>query len=200
MQDIDLLVPYIEDNHIRARNKKLFLEYWKDFKVTLIEDYDTRAGAYNLGAKNSSSKYIALADIDVAVPYEQMYVPDNVDVVYPYTHAINVFHEETLREDPFYWGSYFTYGLMIIFDREKFLNFGGENEQFKGWGWEDLERYFRALNWGYKIIRNQGPIYHNDHGSVHRSENPNLEHNYNLMTKEREKFERTRSWFNTYEK
>lgn len=200
MQDIDLIVPYKEDGPIRARNKKIFLDYWKDFKITLVEDYETRAGAYNTAAKNSTSQFIALADIDVTIPYEQMHVPEGADVVYPFSYAVNVFHEETLREDRFYWGDYFTYGLMILFDRQKFLEFGGENENFKGWGWEDLERYFRALNYGYKIIRNPGPVYHNDHGSGHRRENPDLEYNYTLMSKEREKFERTRGWFNSYER
>ena len=185
---IELLVCYKPDSEKRKRNKKRFLEYWKDWNVTLLEDYNERAPAFNEAAKKSSSEFIALTDIDAMVPYEQMQTLG--DVTYPYSQIYNIDEDNGIGKS---WGRYWRYGLMIIFNREKFLEFGGENEEFRGYGWDDLERYFRALNYGLSVRQVEGPAYHMEHDELnhkrHQSLNPHYMKNWQLMQRERFKYE-----------
>ena len=53
-----------------------------------------------------------------------------------------------------------SYGGAIFFNTETLLEGGGENENFKSWGWEDLERYHRFKTLGYNITRLEGSLYH----------------------------------------
>lgn len=47
--------------------------------------------------------------------------------------------------------------------RDKYIFAGMENEAFYGWGLEDGERYYRWLNFDYKIYRSKGCLYHLTH-------------------------------------
>ena len=165
---MQLIVPYKEDTPERAANKAVFLDYYKDYDVVLVEDYETRAEVYNMHAYLSDAEYIALADIDCLIPHEQM--KPIADVTYPYTWIPG-------------WPRDQIYGLMVIFNRQKFLDMGGENEDFIGWGYEDHERYYRALNHGYSVERIHGPAIHMWHPESSRK-NPHLLHNARLMKKE----------------
>lgn len=187
MHDIEIIVCYKEDNAKRKQNKIKFLEYWKDYKVTLIEDYTERACAFNNAAKQSEYKYIALADIDAIIPHEQMQPLG--DVTYPYSYIVDI---DKQGNKQMHWGRYWRYGLMIIFDRQKFIDFGGENEEFKGYGWDDLERFFRALNFGLHVTQVEGPAYHMQHDSLYDKQhttNPHSIDNWKLMNIQRMKYE-----------
>lgn len=51
-------------------------------------------------------------------------------------------------------------GGAFIFDKEKFINFGMENEEFEGWGYEDDERYYRLTKLDNIIHCMDYPAYH----------------------------------------
>lgn len=51
-------------------------------------------------------------------------------------------------------------GGAFIINKERYLNAGGENESFYGWGTEDVERYKRMEILEEKISRVSGPLYH----------------------------------------
>ena len=51
-------------------------------------------------------------------------------------------------------------GGAYIVDRELYLQLGGENEHFYGWGPEDAERVKRVENLGGKVSRSQRALYH----------------------------------------
>lgn len=187
---IDLLVPYKKDSDQREYNKKKFLEYYKDyFNVVLIDDYNSRADAFNSAASKTESKFIALTDIDAIVPYESInkaifMLSSGSDLVYPFDKILNLHPDGKITDD---WPRPFMYGLMVCFNRQKFLNFGGENINFKGYGWEDLERYYRALNAGYKVDRVSGVSYHLIHPRT-GFKNPYFNYNMGLMNKEKQKW------------
>ena len=187
---IVIIVPYKHDYPERAENKiEFFKHYEKIFNIVCVEDYKNRWEVFNKGAEKSKADYIALADIDAIVPIEQMNLglfklEDGADVVYPYDHIINVQKDGTHTDD---WPKDFVYGMMVMFNRQKFLDFGGENEQFIDYGWEDLERYYRALNAGYKVERVKGVCYHLMHPRD-GFKNPNFNYNMRLMKKEKNKW------------
>lgn len=57
------------------------------------------------------------------------------------------------------YGKNFIGGGFIIC-KEKYINAGKENENFYGWGPEDLDRVQRWEAMGYRIHRSQGPMFH----------------------------------------
>lgn len=57
------------------------------------------------------------------------------------------------------YGKNFVGGGFII-DRKKYILSGKENENFYGWGPEDLDRVQRWLAMGYRIHRSKGPMFH----------------------------------------
>lgn len=188
MSLIELLVPYKRDCWEREANKKDFIEHYKSYNVNIIENYDERCKAYNKAAKESSADYIALADIDAIIPHEQMAdailrLDGGSEMVYPYSHIINT---HRYKDDTNDWPKGYYYGCMVLFNREKFLEFGGENENFVGYGWEDFERYYRAINYGLVTDRVEGNCYHMQHPR-NMTKNPYFKSNYNLMQAEKNK-------------
>lgn len=51
-------------------------------------------------------------------------------------------------------------GGAFFVNKKCYQEIGGENEQFIGWGAEDLERVKRCQILGYKIFRAKGPLFH----------------------------------------
>jgi len=187
---IEFIVPCNIDSDERAANKVKFLGHYRHHEVTLVENYTERSVAYNTAARQSNSEYIALADIDAIIPIQQinsaLFMLENCDdMVYPYHHIINVHKDGTETDD---WPKGYYFGCMVFFNRQKFLDFGGENEAFIGYGWEDLERYYRALNSGMRINRVQGNCYHMMHPRT-GFDNPYFSHNMKLMKRERSEWQ-----------
>jgi len=64
-------------------------------------------------------------------------------------------------------------GGAFMANRQAYIGAGMENEEFYGWGPEDLERWERWRIFGYKIYRAKGNLYHLSHSrgnnSMHRS-------------------------------
>lgn len=54
-------------------------------------------------------------------------------------------------------------GGAFMVNRKSYMEAGGENEKFCGWGPEDLERYKRWEVKGYKVARTNGIAFHLDH-------------------------------------
>jgi hypothetical protein len=189
---IELLVPYKPDCTERVNNRRIFLaHYTPSYNVTIIDDYVERAVAYNTSARRSHAKYIALADIDAIISHCQInkaleMLEDGYDLVYPFTDVINL-HPDGSQTDDWPKIDKLKCGLMVFFNRQRFLEFGAENEQFIGYGWEDHERYYRSLNNRYKIGRVEGICHHLVHPRT-GFQNPNLYHNMHLMKKEKQKW------------
>lgn len=92
-------------------------------------------------------------------------------------------------------------GHIVIWNKEKFFEGGGENEHFISYGPEDIERYERFNKLGYRTKRIKGIVYHIDHwcGPDSSGSNPQFGLNYkNLerikkMTKE-QLLEEIKTW------
>jgi hypothetical protein len=62
-------------------------------------------------------------------------------------------------------------GGAIFYNKNKFIEYGMENENFISWGFEDIERGFRANMLGLKIARVAGILYHLNHPTSDNSSN-----------------------------
>lgn len=70
---------------------------------------------------------------------------------------------------------YHSVGGAYIVDIKKYLEYGGENENFYGWGPEDVERKIRIEIMEGHIFRANGPLYHLYHPRWGNSKPANLE-------------------------
>jgi len=196
IDDFEMVAPYSKDSVEREINMKRFKEHYSKFigaKVNIVENYDSRAAAFNSAIKKSTCKFIAIADIDAIINFNQinnaidMINRNQADMVYPFDKVYNWHPNYSITDD---WPKNYTRGLMIIIRKDKFLEFGGENENFRGWGYDDEERYYRALNHGYRVGRVSGTCLHMMHPRFAK-ENPYLKHNFKIMSKERRQWKET---------
>lgn len=79
-------------------------------------------------------------------------------------------------------------GGCVLFNRQAFLDGGGENEEFISFGDEDNERYFRFKTLGYKVGKIKGCLYHMNHytGVDSTTRNPYWKANRELWNKIKE--------------
>jgi len=54
-------------------------------------------------------------------------------------------------------------GGAVMMNRRKFIDIGGENEAYYGWGDDDYDRYIRFMNHGLKIYRSKNVLFHLSH-------------------------------------
>lgn len=129
----------------------------------------------------ANTKYLAIWDSDVLVdPIQiQMSLDDlengKFDVAYPYNgglmgvdpilrgmfiaHPSLSFLKRNIRLMTFLYGPDAVGGGFVI-RRDKYIEAGGENEKFYGWGPEDYERLSRWKNYGYRVKKEDGVMYH----------------------------------------
>jgi hypothetical protein len=151
-------------------------------KVVLINDM----------VRKITTKYIAIYDADVIFKAEQ-YIETyrrlkECDVVYFYdgyfcdipnnliTMSIDFNHFESIKKPHTFQTSF---GGAFAIRLSKFIEAGGANENFIGWGYEDNEFYVRFYKLGYSIARTCGDCYHFMHPRNENSwfSNPNIKSN-----------------------
>lgn len=165
----------------------------------------------NLALAEVDTKFVCNHDVDVLLTRSAIINSVNqlretaLDFVYPYAHQntfksqIRVFrtfevnHDITLacltgdftpltmRQSHIMWGA--AYGQSIFARTESYKSAGGENENFKSWGAEDVERYVRFVKLGYMVGRtSSGYVVHLEHerGPDSGNENPFFKKNEEL--------------------
>ena len=156
----------------------------KDVKYVFVKDYDIvfhRTHYINLMTSLVKTKYLAVWDSDVLVAPCQIQMSLNdlerckCDVAYPYNgelmgvdpilrtmfmeHPSLSFLKRNIRLMTFLYGPNVVGGGFVV-RRDKYIEAGGENERFYGWGPEDAERFYRWKNYGYRVKKEEGVMYH----------------------------------------
>lgn len=138
----------------------------------------------NILCSMARSEYIGVWDSDVIVPYEQieqaikLLREDRADMVYPYNGRCyrvdgDILNEYLSAKDESVLTSNIgkldcsygvhTCGGSFFAKRKAYIEAGGDNEKFAGWGPEDLERFKRWEVRGYRVHRIEGVIFHLHH-------------------------------------
>lgn len=164
-----------------------FGEWCKYHKFNYKEFHRTKM--LNVMAKMSDTEIVVNHDADVFLPpmqiIESVYrISQGVDMVYPYDGRFARVNRKYLKELEQFMDVGILYkeqwpgtdrkkdlmsvGGCIFFNKERFFDFGGENERFISYGPEDYERYDRFNIAGARVERVRGMLYHIDH---HRGEN-----------------------------
>lgn len=160
----------------------------KDVKYIFYDDRDPvfyRTKYLNILISESRTKFVAIWDTDVLVPYLQIINSidklriGEFDVALPYsgmcfdtsqilrrlfikTNNINYLTKNVNKMNLLHGNNNLKGGGFFI-DKEKYRYAGGENISFYGWGPEDFERYDRWCILEYKIFRDKGFMFHLSH-------------------------------------
>lgn len=192
-----------------------FNEYGCEYNKSAYKEFH-RTKMLNDMARQAGTPIIVNWDADVFIsPLQilhsiEMIREERADVVYPYDGRfarvpregyfkqlekcldVGIFSKQnfkgTRREDKL------SVGGAVMFNRQKYFEGGGENENFIAYGPEDVEREARFLRLGYKVYRTPGILYHMDHykgpnskcaGNIHDKQNHDeLDKIYSLKPKE----------------
>lgn len=157
----------------------------------------------NLGVNDITTKYIWLLDADVYLKFSDIYEKINdQNVIKPFSNVIRLTKNETntfIKNNIFkikkgeYKNATSLFGpLSFIIKKEIFLKYGGMNEEFKGWGWEDLEFSCRISDiYDIDIINITG--LHLYHGRSVSNEKVNRKlYNKTINNKENELYKKTK--------
>lgn len=138
----------------------------------------------NIMLRRCPTRFAAIWDADVIAPVSQieeavsmLHNPANV-IVYPYggrlrntmdfisncfARSLDIRVLSEFPQNSLLMCAYHSVGGGFIADRDCYLRYGGENENFTGWGPEDVERWKRLEILGYKPRRTDGEMYHLSH-------------------------------------
>ncbi len=177
---------YWPDSPERQENLLAFLSHYDaaGVNVKLLTSNQPRTVSINQLLPLVTTPYVGVCDVDGILDPQILeqatkQFEDGADVVYPYTHV---------RQGGEMWHPSFNMGILVLFKTEKYQLMGGENEQFRDWGWEDFERYYRALNHGFRVSRLNTTIEHRAHPH-NRGDPTKRRENYRLMLLEKQKYE-----------
>ncbi len=142
-----------------------------------------RTKALNELTRMAKTPYVVNLDADVVVPPFQLLkmvceLRSGADIVYPYdgTFAgVERKHFTAVKDDlnlpalrgenwrGFGEARFKSVGGVVGYNKQSFLDAGGENENFISYSPEDQERFWRFNLLGLKVMRIDGPLFHLDH-------------------------------------
>ena len=174
----------IESNKSNNNIIKRLLSHDSSITYKYIKDEDVvfyRTHFINMALELVTTPFVAIWDADVIVNSRQ--IEESIEVLrkkeyeisFPYNgdflNTDSVFREKYLKTldinillrykkymNALYKKNFVGGGFII--NKEKYILAGKENEEFYGWGPEDLDRIIRWRNMGYRIYRSKGPMFH----------------------------------------
>lgn len=168
---IDILEADKEQQFYFAPHKRIRYRFIKDYESVF---YRTRY--LNLLLKDALYPIVGIWDADVLIPEEQLiaaaeYIRKGCIMSFPYdgdfrflaqdeSKAVrdNIKILQQLQGKPLFKRP--SEGGAFLVNRTKYLEVGGENEGFYGWGPEDVERVKRMEILELPVARVQGSLYH----------------------------------------
>lgn len=152
--------------HLLLRTKSLNIMA-KEAKTPIIVNYDTDV-VLNVNQYEYAAKLIRENTLEFVYPYNGKFM----NLVEPFISQIekNVSLDGITEAN----GACFhpnSVGGALFMNREKFIEYGMENQNFISWGFEDDERKCRFLKLGAKMGRVEGCLFHLNHPASANSAN-----------------------------
>ena len=180
-----------QDNKSRIRD---YLPKWVRYiflKTTARSEIYNRSAGFNLGARNAIGRILLLHDNDMLV--SSTYCKDILRIADKgfeaintkrYIFYLNLSHSKRIMESldclvdesPDYIVQNLEAGGSMAITKEAYFRIGGMDEEFIGWGGEDIEFWERCslLNrwiWGYEPIIH---LWHRSQPLKEKKDNPNI--------------------------
>lgn len=147
--------------------------------------------------KLSTTPIVVSYDCDVILPIEQLVsaaekIRNGYDFVYPFdSHFYDVDRSclkqlidrkfDEIPKDKLESLSTVSYGGCCFFNKERYKEAGYTNQNFKSWGLEDTEIWYRLMKLDFKLDRVPGFLYHMTHPRGVDSSQSNPFHVQNYM-------------------
>lgn len=180
---------------IEESNERKFSEIYNCEYVFLNSDksFFHRTKCLNIAAKKAITKFIVNYDADVLFNIIQyinsinLLRKDNYEVILPYC-GLSLNCNRNIIEEIYYNNFELDFDKFVInkmsdgsvggalfWNKESFINFGMENENFMSWGYEDNERMERIKKLKLKYKKIEGSLYHINHirgfnSTLHKNE------------------------------
>ena len=157
---------------------EIFKEDFDD--ITLIFTYSSKSFnksvAANEGVKKASTPFIAIMDSDVLISKETFdktlsLINSFYDFVYPFNRMVKQIYDPFIDVENFNFDEVDSEletrinadGGFLFCRKDSFLNVGGYDETFEGWGGEDNDLCIRMNLSDYKVTRLNNVLYHLHH-------------------------------------
>jgi hypothetical protein len=145
--------------------------------VVPLQDHFHRTELVNRALQEVKTEFFGLLDCDMICQYAQLAAAMTAlrerltDFIYPYDgrfvevprSLVSRFIAGSLGPTDFRLLHTNSSGGLIMGRTESYRSIGGENENFRSWGPEDMERHNRILKLGLRLGRINGPIFHMEH-------------------------------------
>jgi hypothetical protein len=143
-----------------------------------LDDHFHRTLLVNVGLPSVKTEFFGLLDCDMICQYSQLAAAMTAlrerltEFVYPYDgrfvevpRALVPRFIDGALEGPTEFRLLHprSTGGLIMGDTGCYRKIGGENENFRSWGPEDMERHNRIIKLGFRLARIEGPIFHMEH-------------------------------------
>lgn len=153
---------FIEDHDPIFHRTRYLNQMTKESKTSFLAIWDTDILVESIQLEKSI-KQLRTGQADMVFPYSgTMYnVPEPIRQLYISTKDLNILNYNIEKFRPMY--GHFSVGGAFLVNKDAYIEAGMENEQFYGWGAEDIERVKRWEILGYKIERIEGPLFHLQH-------------------------------------
>lgn len=193
------------ENGIESNYDKFIVEIkdLENLQYYFQQNHDTyfhQTAITNFALTKVKTTIVCVYDIDTILPVqsyidaEKIILEDKCDIVYPFRHDYfyPIDQKDKSKIDLSDIGKIKKYiskktyhknlvGFVIFLKTEVFRANGGDNEEFKGYGFEDDNRYHVFSKLGYRLVRILDDVYHMEH---FRGINSNFSLNYIKQNKE----------------
>jgi len=160
---------------------RLLNDLYKLCDTEVICNYDSDV-LLEVDKYTKSTDIISNGEFDVVFPYSGIFY----DVREQYHQTIrNKLSIDFLSGLRHHIRNHMSVGGAIFFNKESLFDVGLENENFKSWGYEDLERIYRFEKMGYRITRLNGNLYHLVHPKGSDSNKNNVFYESNRLELEK---------------
>jgi hypothetical protein len=191
MEDVTFLMPLTVDSKDREENATTTCtNLQRYFRTNLWIGDPSENGKFhrtkwlNKNTKNSTTPIVINYDCDIIVPPLQLWLAveqlrsGESDMVYPYdgrfarcprtwVSVMQKYNDAGMFKDTEFVGCRpfdgASVGGVVAYNKNKFIESGGENEKMVSYAPEDQERFYRWNKLGYKVHRIKGCCYHLDH-------------------------------------
>lgn len=164
------------------RERRFFFNPHERIRYDFVYDEENvfyRTRYLNVLLRNAPFPIVGVWDADVLIPESQLvdaiwHIMEGCVLCFPYDGDFRYLDNERSKairenfkclqknEGRRLMGRPSAGGAFLV-NRDKYLQAGGENEGFYGWGPEDAERVKRLEIFGLPISRTKGPLYHLNH-------------------------------------
>ena len=171
-----IIIPW-RDSGCAGRRKAFdyIYSHMKDYDPIIVDDNSklfSRGGSRNLGAGLSDSDVFLFLDADMFVPHSQidkaLLLAKNGSIVQAFTkfyyltqtETESVYLNNTMIYNDLYLSANFAVGGAICMTKEIFFDYGGYDNNFSGWGYEDSDLLATREKAGISIDRIEGSGVH----------------------------------------